>query len=754
MSISTTYRSLALACAAACDLAAAATPDATAPESTSELAPVIVTAQRRSENLQVVPIAVSVVSGKTLEESGYQSLTDLQYLVPGLQYDPAQGAAFQIRGVGSTSFDFSNAKSVSVVVDDVVMDAQRANGLIGLVDIQRVDVLMGPQGTLFGKNATSGVMSVTTEKPELKRWSASAGASYGQRDDHLVNATLNAPLGEDSAFRISAFDQGQDGYGTYTTLHRKLGTVKEQGYRAKLLFNPSRDLEVILSNDYQYHWDSNIRTAVSGAPANVTAGEIAAGVNPGPRNADNADSAFGQTTTEEWGSSLRLRYQLGDATLTSITAYRGSTYDGDTPANLVPANVYAYVPYNKGALGTTKYSQELRLSSAEGRFFEYLGGLFYNKLDAEQTQLQWATLGAPLVSPAGVPVTQLYAITGALGQSGNTSLFNASSTTAAAFGQLKFNFTPQASLALGGRYTHDRNGQSLSYIDTPSAPITGVNNTFVATSAAPLYPEGTMTGHNFSYRISPQYKVSKDVMVYANYTTGYKPGGIAFVSNKYDPYREETVKSLELGVKSELLNRSLRLNADVFVEKFKDFQTTILTTIPGSPTLQAVIGNAGGLRTAGAELGATWRAAPALTLNGSLTYTAATFTDYVYDSKTNYTGSSLTNAPRWAGNIGVNYQTPLTAGLLMKAHLDFSFRSKLWTVVGQPDYAEVPGYALANARVTLSPDDSALEYGVYARNLFNRYYSTGYQQYGPLGLLHYTTPNAYRTVGVFAKYSF
>src|SRR4051812_39359390 len=173
MSISTSYRGIALACAAVCDLTHAATPDAAA-QQTSELAPVIVTAQRRSENLQVVPIAVSVVSGKTLEDSGYQSLTDLQYLVPGLQYDPTQGAAFQIRGVGSTSFDFSNAKSVSVVVDDVVMDAQRANGLIGLIDIQRVDVLMGPQGTLFGKNATSGVMSVTTEKPELKRWSASA----------------------------------------------------------------------------------------------------------------------------------------------------------------------------------------------------------------------------------------------------------------------------------------------------------------------------------------------------------------------------------------------------------------------------------------------------------------------------------------------------------------------------------------------------------------------------------------------------
>jgi iron complex outermembrane receptor protein len=754
MSTSISYRGAMLVCAAACNAAFASAPEATSAEQSVELAPVIVTAQRRSENLQNVPIAVTAVSGKALEDSGYQSVTDLQYLVPGLQYDPTQGAAFQIRGVGSQSFDFSNAKSVSVVVDDVVMDAQRANGLIGLIDIQRVDVLMGPQGTLFGKNATSGVMSVTTEKPELGRWSVNGGVSYGQRGDHLYSATVNAPLGESGALRVSAFDQGQDGYGTYTTLKRELGEIKEHGYRARMLFNPTRELEVILANDHQMHWDSNIRTAVSGAPAAVTAGQLANGVTPGPRNADNADTSFGQTATEEWGTSLRLRYKLGDATLTSITAYRGSTYDSDTPANLVPHNIYAYVPYNRGELDTSKRSQEFRLASGSDQFIEYVGGLFYNKLEAEQTQLQWATLGAPEISPSGVPLTQLYALTGAIGKNGNVSLFDAQNTTTAAFGQLKFNLTPQASVALGGRYTRDRNGQSLSYIDVPSEPVTGIKNTFVPTSAPPLYPEGSVNGHNFSYRVSPQYKLSKDVMVYANYTTGYKPGGVAFVGNKYDPYREETVKSFELGIKSELLGRTLRLNADVFVEKFKDFQTTILTYIPGNPTMQAVIGNAGGLRSAGAELGATWRAAPALTLNGSLSYTDGKYTDYVYDAKTNYTGSRLSNSPRWAGNLGVDYRTGVGANMMLKAHMDLSFRSELWTVVGQPDYSRVPGYALANARVTLSPNDSDLEYGVYARNLFNRYYSTGYQQYGPLGLLHYTTPNAYRTVGVFAKYNF
>lgn len=719
------------------------------------LEPIIVTAQHRAESVQVVPIAITSVSGKTIEDSGYQSATDLQYVVPGVQYDPTNGAAFQIRGVGSTSFDFSNEKSVSVVVDDVVMDAQRANGLIGLADVDRVDVLMGPQGTLFGKNSTSGVISVTTASPQLKQFSANAGASWGERNDHLVNATANVPLGQQFAVRVSAFTQGQDGKGRYTVLDRKLGTIAEYGYRAKLLFKPSSAVELVLANDFEHHWDSSIRTAVSGAPAAVTAAELANGVTPGPRNADTADTSFGYIRTEEWGTSLHVRAQIGADTLTSITAYRGSSYVNSTPADLVPGNVYAYVPFNIGVLRTSKYSQELRWASPTGQFLEYVAGLFYNKLDASQSQLQWATLGAPLVSSTGVPFTKFYALTGAIGQSGNAALFDARNTTSAAYGQLKFNFTKDASLALGMRETRDSNFQSLGYITIPSQGYTGnANDTFTATSAAPLYPSGTANGSNFSYRVSPQYKLGPDAMVYASYSTGYKPGGIAFVSNKYDPYLAETVKAWEIGAKSELLDHRLRLNFDVYSSQFTDFQAMTLTTIPGAITQQLVIGNAGGLVSRGAEGTAAWRASEALTVNANLTYTDAHFTNYIYNTTTNYTNTRLTNAPRWSGFIGGDYSMALTDKLALRASLQYAFRSKLWTVVGQPAYSAVGGYGLVNGRLTLSPTDGNMEYGIYARNLFNRYFSTGWQNYGALGLLHYTSPNAYRTLGLFAKFSY
>jgi len=715
---------------------------------------VVVTAQRREEVLQNVPISVTSITGKSIENSGYQDFTHLQYLVPGLQYDPTQGSAFQIRGVGSTSFDFSNAKSVNVVVDDVVMDGQRINGLTGLYDLQQVDVLMGPQGTLFGKNSTSGVISVTTGKPVLNDTEYRVNASYGSRADRVVNATVNLPISATTAFRLTAFDRGQDGYGRYVTLNEKLGTVKENGFRAKFLVKPTSDLEVLFSADYAYHWDTSIRTAVSGAPANVTAQEIALGVNPGPQNADTADSSRGMIETKEWGSSLKVDYKIGSNTLTSVTAFRGTRYNNDTPADLLPGNLYAYIPYNQGRLGTHKFSQEVRLASPTGQFIEYVAGVFYNTLQAEQSQLQWATLGAPTVNADGTLNNKFYALTGAIGQK-NTALFDARNTTAAAFGQLKFNLSERASVSVGGRYTKDQNSQSLGYFDTPPGPVTGVNNViFTATSAPPLYPAGTAKGENFSFRVAPQYKLSDETMVYTSFTTGYKPAGIAFVGNKYDPYLAETVQSIEVGEKSEFFNRRLRVNANLFSARFKDFQATVLTTIPGSATLQSVIGNAGLLTTQGVELNAAYRATSSLDLNGAITYADAKFNNYVFNTTTNYSGTRLTNAPQLSATIGVNYRTMVTADVRMNASLDYTYRGKVWTVVGQPAYSEVPAFSLVNGRVGFRGNDSNFEYGVFGRNLFNKYFSTGWQQYGALGLLHYTSPAALRTVGVYGSYSF
>jgi iron complex outermembrane receptor protein len=718
---------------------------------------ITVTAERRVESSQKVPLAIQSIDGEALARTGYTSVTDLQYTMPSVQFDPTQGAAFQIRGVGSTSFDFSNAKSVSVVVDDVVMDGQRANGLTGLVDIDRVDVLMGPQGTLFGKNATSGVIAVTTTKPKIGEWSLRASASFGEHDERILNATANVPLGPIAALRVSGFDQAFDGFGRNVTLDRKVGSQHEYGGRARLYLEPSDTFNLTLSGDYAYHWDSSVRTPVSGQSAAVTAILNELGVYPGPKSAGTADSSFGEIVTEEWGTSLRANVKLGDHDLTSVTAYRATRYDNSTPASLTPYDRYAYIPFNMGALDTDKFSEEVHLASPTGGFVEYLVGAFYNRLHARQTQLQWSTGGAPLYDAAGTPLPTLVALTGAIGRDGNASLFDSVNETVAAFGQLKFNITPRLSLTLGGRFTHDNNSQSIDYVTIDPLTVAGYRPNFVGSSAAPAFDFGRVKGNNFSFRIAPTYQLADNVMLYATYSTGYKPAGIAFVGNKYAPYEDETVKAWEAGIKSEWFGRRLRFNLDVFRSNFKDFQASILTQIPdgaGGTINATVIGNAGGLRTQGVEGNLVVQPMRGLQLSGAVTYTDAKFTDYVYNATTNYTGSRLTNSPEWSGTASFDYDHEFGSGLGFRAHADYAYRSEYWTVVGQPAYSRVPGYGLVNGRMSVTLPNRPVEIGIYARNLFDKYFSTGWQQYGVLGLLHYTSPNARRTLGGFVNVTF
>lgn len=755
------------------------------------LADIVVTAQRRPEKAQSVPISITSVSGEQFQKTGYIGLTDLQYVVPGLQYNPTQGAAFQIRGVGSSSFDLSNAKSVNVVVDDVVMDNPRDNGLIGLVDIARVDVLMGPQGTLFGKNSTSGVISLTTNAPVIGQVSGNAYGSYGERNDHIVNGTVNLPVGASAALRVSAFQQGQDGAGRYVTLDRNLNRVDEYGVRAKLLYRPLDALEFVLAGEYTRHYDTSVRTPVGGpagsvfAPsAAITAQMAALGVVANEKNTDSLDSYLGSIGMTNKGGSLHATYDLGDVTLTSITAYRETVYDNDTPADLLPANVNAYLPFNMGRLHSNKVSEEVHIASSSGHFLEYLAGAFYNRLNATQTQLQWGPLGAPVFDANGVGRPTLSAntgandpVTGAL--LGNTVRFKSYNETAAVFGQTKFTFTPQLSLTLGGRYNYDWNGQSIGYYDTDPLPITGYSPTFTAPSVAPTadFRNGSRNGGKFTYRIAPQFAISPDVMLYATYSTGYKPGGIAFVGNKFNPYNAESVKSWEAGIKSEFLNRRVRLNFDLYSSTYTDFQATILTPVTtgiGGFILASAIGNAPGLRSRGVEASLAVKPTRDLSLGGAMTYNDSKFTDYVASPTANYTGTRLTNAPRWSSTINGDYGTEVGTDLKVKAHIDYAYRSATQTVTGallgdwlappvrnadgtstpNASYSFIPAYGLVNARLSVAKIDDTVEVGVYARNLFDTYFSTGYQIYGSLGLLHYSTPAAYRTLGGFVKFNF
>lgn len=697
---------------------------------------IIVTAQRRSENLQNVPIAITVVQGEELAKSNYQQISDLQYMVPSLQYDPASGGEFQIRGVGTQSYDFSSEQSVSVVVDDVVIDTQRDPGLIGLLDIQQVEVLRGPQGTLFGKNATSGVVAITTTKPILDQWSADAGASYGERNDRDVTGIVNIPIGASMALRLSAFEDGQDGEGKYTVYNTRLGTFHEEGARAKWLFEPTEDLEMLVIAQYARHTDNQAPTLVSASPS-IMAASAAAGAAVSLNNVNNADPYTASTDNKSEGVSLQLNYKLGAHTLTSITAYHRFTTLGDDPVDAAPTSLY--LPINIDEIHTNKVSEEMRLASPTGQFFEYVAGLYYDRLSLASTQEQWGTLGGSL--PEGVYLS----VTGAAGTNTNEDLFNTTNTSKAIFGQTKFNFTNEFNLSLGARYTHDDNGQSYGFVAVPTPFAT------VPLFAAPDQSAGAVSHNNVSYSVKPTYAFTPNLMAYLSYATGYKGPGVAFVSSIYDPYKAETVKSYEVGVKSEWFDQRLRLNADIFREDYKDFQAQTYVQLPGGPGV-FVIGNAGGMRSEGVETDVTFRANSSLSLNGGITYAHSFFSNYV-DGPNIYTNFPLTNAPRLEGNLAADYRFPVSKDYEITAHSNYAYRTKVYTVIAEP-YSIVPGYGILGGKIGFAPRSGPWQVGIYGRNLLDKHFSVGYQEVAGLGTLSSSSLDGFRTVGVEAHYSF
>jgi iron complex outermembrane receptor protein len=707
----------------------------------SELVEIIVTAQRRNENLQNVPIAVSVVQGAEIAQTNFREITDLQYMVPSLAFDPSNGGGFQIRGVGTQSFDFSNEQGVSIVLDDVVMDSQRSTGLIGLNDIDQVEVLRGPQGTLFGKNATAGVIGITTKKPVLNEFSANGSVSYGERNDHNVYGTINIPLGDTAALRISAFQEGQDGYGHFTVANTKLGTYREEGVRAKLLFEPSNDLEIMLLADYSHHWDDEWDMLID-SPPGITATSAANGAAIGVRNVNNADIFTDYTAIDDAGTSLHVNYTIGNQTFTSVTAYRYNGNRGNAPLDFVPTPLF--VPYNVLDLQTHKFSQELRLASPTGQFFEYVAGLFYNDLKLYSTQLQLGEFGAPL--PPNVYLAASGATNGPIGN--NLAVYDTDNRGEAAFGQVKFTFNEKFDLAAGGRLTHDNNSASTANVISNLGPA---GYAFIPISNTPVPPFGTATNTNLSYRVSPQYHFNPQVMAYAAYSTGYKGPGVAFISGINDPYREETVKSYEVGVKSELFDRRLRLNADIFDEKYTDFQAQILTLVNNLPIY--LIGNAGGLTSKGVEGDLTFKPIQSLSLNGSVTYDEAYFTNYV-DGPNIYTGNNLTNAPRWASSTAAEYTHPVGSGYQATVNANFYWRGETYTTIGDQAGSHVGGYGVLGSRLGFGPQQGSWHVGLYGRNLLDRYFPTGFFSNAPLGTGTLYNANARRTVGVYLDGSF
>jgi len=372
---------------------------------------IVVTAQKRSENVQEVPVAVSVLSGERLAEASRPSIESASQMVPSLNFLKSGTTLNQtifLRGVGTATFSIAGEPSVSTVVDGVVY-SRSGEAFSDMVDVAQMEVLRGPQGTLFGKNASAGVINITTQMPKME-FGGNLEASYFDRNEFRLKGAVNLPLGQDLAARLTAFYGEYDGNIRNTTTNEWVNGYKHWGVRGQFLYEPSDDLRLYLAADYYKNDDDCCADIIATGPltgAGAPTTSLGFLALPAPLGADTrtvAQNLVTATKEEGWGVSFQGDFALGEHTLTSITAYRGwdntEIRDGDW---LDRAYVGFAQLHDSGPQTSNTFTQELRLTSPADQTLSYVLGAFFSRAESERTFTRnviqcTAAVGAPTTS--------------------------------------------------------------------------------------------------------------------------------------------------------------------------------------------------------------------------------------------------------------------------------------------------------------------------------------------------------------------
>lgn len=727
------------------------------PAADSEPAPgeIIVTAQRRAQSALEVPISIAVVSAQALEQSNLTTIADVQFLASGVNYNANFGGGFNVRGVGTQSLLMSAEQSVALVIDDIIQGLPEVSfagpSYQSLVDIERIEVLKGPQGTLFGKNSSAGVIQIITANPELGRRSLEGSFSYGTKNEVNVESVVNLPFGDTAALRVAGGVQRRDGFVQDLFRGGDRWAYERYSLRAKLLWEPTADLSVLLMGEYRNLNDNanglwTFRQCGSGFGAfNPCATVAPYGIVAGPENLEVATDGDSYTKQEAYTLSARLDYDIGGATLTSITAYRDLLQPIALDTDVTPRPIYSR---NENISGGTQFTQELRVNGETGIFNYTLGGFYY---DARPYQkgINRGTLG--LVPDTSSVLLSLNAIGPFSGQ-GYASWVKAKIRSYAIFGQVEAEVFPSLTLIAGGRYTNDDVRQVVDYYDVPGVcrsafafgqPCHGL--------ALPLTSgEARVKADKFTYKISAKYDITPEVNIYATYATGYKGPMISHPANQPQLLlRPELSKSYEVGLKAELFDRALGLSLAAFRVDYDDFQGQQRVGV--APTFYYTTTNAGGLKTEGIEGDFNWRVVPGFTLSGNISYIPTEFTEFAvqcYDRyanpatpagectyvqpglpagsppQFNAAGYPLIYSPEWTWGLRGNYERDVGNDLTFNASASYSYRSSSYGVVADTNSIN-PGFGLLNAQIALGSSDGKWEVALWSRNLLDTSYVAG-----------------------------
>lgn len=751
----------------------AASDEAKSDQSTAErrkglIEEIIVTARKRDEDVQDVPLSMVVASSDTLKSASIDALNELHRIAPNLVLTEELGGAqssITLRGIGTfTAGTEAIEPSVATVVDGVVSGTTGGGGVTNFSDLDRIEVLRGPQGTLFGKNSSGGLVHILTKDP-TDTFSANVGARYGTYDEIKVDGAVSGSLIDDKLLgRLSYFASKRDGYIENLLDGRMIGDDNQVGVRGKLLFTPwdTTQLKLTVSAVRRDQDDSSrqaLQRSVSAEDPDLFGQLLYRYLSDIASETNDKHYGIGRVAYEDDISNVSLQWDqtLGDFTLTSVSAY--STWSWDTnPGRHVPADNHTPEPFvqlDTAGFRQHQWSQEVRLASPTDKFIDYVLGIYLFDQSFVRTleqRIDLASLGIPIIGVNGF-------------NKDDVDTWNY-----AAFGEANIHITDEVTLIAGARWTHEE--KQFDHKVLP--PEVSGDFTFGASGLPDTTDEVKVS--DWTWRVGARWEPNANSMMYVTVSTGFK--GPAYNTNatvelSTDLLRvaPETSTSYEAGWKTTLLDDRLSTSLAVFYTELEDFQAETIETFEIQDGLEgsfALLTNAGKVVSKGVEL--ELQAAPTdnLLFNLNAAYTDAKYDQFVsapcfnlqteaegcLDGRQDLSGTRLPRAPRWSFNTNAQYDFPIAQVRLDGfVRVEYSWRDNMdWSFRGEPNATEDP-VGLLGASIGVSGANDRYALSVYGKNLTDEFNTNGIVG-GKFDVRHYLTPYYQRTFGIRFDYNF
>ncbi len=691
---------------------------------------VIVTARQRVESLQDVPVAVTVLSADMIQKTFATNLADMGAYAPNVSIGTVPGfnaASIAIRGVSTGDIPSSFDPAVTVSVDGFYLGHYQAS-LLDMFDIEQIEILRGPQGTLFGKNTIGGVVNVTSKRPSGK-FGAQAKVRFAEEGRQDVMAAIDLPIVEDVlAARISVQKFNFDGFYTNTYDGSDAGGQDLLAARAKFLWTPSEDFEALLSFEYSKDESDtpmvlNTTTALdangyyggdafygfypgrgSGGSTPVPLGDPhKSGLVTPAQHVDQFTAAAASKGTDGHyedieGVYLTLDWDVMGGTLTSISGYRDVDSDYYNDYSGEPAAIYATIR----SIYRETLSQELRFSASLEQL-DYVVGVYYQQNDLDYEN--YTSLG---VDHPFVPGLYLDA-------DGSQE-----TTSWAVFGEGSYHISDVTKLTLGMRYSDEEKDFKLRPLGFPVG----------------LGVDESGSWDDITYRIGIDHALSDNTMVYATFSTGFKSGGfneqagtLTSAAFSFDP---EEAESFEVGMKSDLLDNTLRLNLAVFVVEYADLQLDSVISISADPGQESVVTNAGEMTSWGIEADVMWLATESLTIDATLGILDAEYDKFSCNLDKDITNGNedcskldVKRTPDMTGSLSVTYNIPLKSmGGDLDLNVNATYTDAFYNDIFNTTASEHEEVTLLNASVSYVTENEGLRISAFGRNITDEEYQT------------------------------